>query len=76
MTNAISFGMMKAAARVRYSFSFSVMSALVGTLAFSTAAAVLTRIDARFLRMLSAVMLVSYGMDAGYRVLQKRAVAP
>lgn len=57
MMNAMSFGMMSAAARVLYSFSFSVMPALVGTLAFSTAAAVLTRIAARFLRMLSAVMV-------------------
>jgi hypothetical protein len=30
---------------------------LVGTLAFSTAAAVLTRMDAMFLRMLSLVMV-------------------
>lgn len=40
ITNAMSFGIMSAAARVLYSFSFSVMPALVGTLAFSTAAAV------------------------------------
>ena len=53
----MSFGMMSAAARVLYSFSFSAMFALVGTLAFSTAAAVLTMIDARFLRMCNAVIV-------------------
>jgi hypothetical protein len=56
-TNAISFGMTSAAARQRMSCSLEDMSALVGTLAFSIAAAVLTKAAAMFLRMLSLVMV-------------------
>ena len=57
MMNAMSLGMTSAAARQRMSCSLEPTSALVGILAFSTAAAVLTRMDAMFLRMLSLVMV-------------------
>jgi len=59
--NAMSLGMTSAAARQRMSCSLEPTSALVGILAFSTAAAVLTNAAAMFLRMLSLV-IVSNGM--------------
>jgi len=56
ITNAMSLGMMSAAARMRYSFSFSPMSALVGTLALSMVVAADISAEAIFLRMLSLAM--------------------
>ena len=53
MMNAMSLGIMSAAARQRMSCTLEDTS---GTFAFSTAAAVLTKAVAMFLRMLNLVM--------------------